>query len=126
MYSLGKNERLKSRKAIDALFARHNVCNIFPVRVFFSIEDKNEFEIKAGFGCSKKYFKRAVHRNRAKRLMREAYRTQKEFLYQTVKENKKSVHLFFLFADNELSDYRQMQSAIAATLQRIEKTVRKQ
>jgi ribonuclease P protein component len=123
MYSLGKNERLKSRKEINTLFARHNVCDSFPMRIFFSIENKNEFEIKAGFVCGKKYFKQAVRHNRAKRLMREAYRTKKEFLEKTARKKKKSVHLFFLYANNEPSNYKQVQTAMTATLQRIEKLI---
>ena len=125
MYSLGKQEKLKSRKTIDALFAQRNSFFVFPIRVFWMTKDKNEFEVKAGFGCSKKYFKQAVYRNRAKRLMREAYRTQKKFLYQAAEQNKKSAYLFFLFANRELINFAQMQTAMAAALQRMEKIISK-
>lgn len=123
---LGKTEKLKSRKEIDALFAKRQTFAVAQVRVFFSIEQSPGIvEIKAGFGCSKKYFRHAVHRNRAKRLMREAYRRQKHALWDAAQKNNKSLHVFFLFSRNELINYNEMQSAFVVILQKLEVLISK-
>lgn len=119
--TLVKTEKLKSRKAIDLLFAQRIGFIIAPVRVIYSIQPNLEkANIKVGFGSSKKYFKHAVDRNRAKRLMREAYRTQKQSLFLSVENTKQSLHVFFLFSHSELLDYMTMKKVFAVILQRLQ------
>lgn len=118
---LNKAEKLKSRKDTDALFATRQTFAVAKVRVFYSIKPSQDIvEIKAGFGCGKKYFRHAVRRNRAKRLMREAYRTQKHSLWDAAQNNNKSLHIFFLFSRSELISYIEMQSAFVVILQKLE------
>jgi len=119
--ALSRPEKLKSRKEIDALFAQRAGFAVAPVRVLYSISQSPETDIKAGFGCSKRYFRHAVRRNRAKRLMREAYRTQKQALWQIASANGQSLHLFFLFSHNELISCAAMQNVFAIILQKLGK-----
>ena len=69
-------ERLKSRKRIEALFRSGKSFNAFPLKVFYHWEGDGPALV--GFGAPKRNFKRAVDRNRIKRLLREAWRLQKE------------------------------------------------
>lgn len=70
-----KNEKLKSRKTIGALFAGGKSVTKFPLRlVYLPIE---EAPTQVAVSVSKKFFKRAVDRNYYKRLLREAYRKNK-------------------------------------------------
>ena len=80
LYTLGKNERLKSRKLIEQLFKKGISFSIFPLRVVYLQTGYNADAIKVGFTVSTKYFKKAVDRNRIKRQMKEAYRLQKKEL----------------------------------------------
>ena len=82
-YTLNKDDRLKSRKAIEYLFKEGKSFSIFPLRVLYTINaasEKPTNNLRAGFSVSTRNFKKAVDRNRIKRLLREAYRLQKHLL----------------------------------------------
>jgi len=77
--TLSKEERLCSRKALEALFGGgHRSVSAYPVRAVFMRSGQDG--VRVMFSVSKRYFKRAVKRNRIKRQMREAYRLQKGLL----------------------------------------------
>ena len=78
-HTLGKEERLCSRKAIEDLFSGgHQSVSAYPIRAVFMPREQSGVRIMVS--VSKRYFKRAVKRNRIKRQLREAYRLQKEAL----------------------------------------------
>ena len=88
-YSFQKKERLCSKRIIDTLFdGGSKSFSAYPLRaVFRPIETDTDQELVSVLvSVSKKHFKRAVKRNRAKRQIREAYRKNKDlaiaFLWQ--------------------------------------------
>ncbi|QTD36203.1 ribonuclease P protein component [Polaribacter batillariae] len=84
-YTLGKKERLKSRKLIEKLYEEGKSVKAFPLRMMFvQTEHTSDFPVQMGVSVAKRNFKRAVDRNRIKRLLRECYRLQKEIVYKNV------------------------------------------
>ena len=82
-FTFKKQEKLKSRKLIKQLFEQGNSIFQFPIQlIYLKIEHSSSYMIQAGFTVPKKKVKKAVDRNRIKRLMREAYRKHKHLLYQ--------------------------------------------
>lgn len=78
-----KHEKLKSRKAIDALFAKGKSVSKFPLRlVYLEHAEMETGLIQLGVSVSKKHFKRAHDRNYFKRVLRETYRLNKPLLLQ--------------------------------------------
>lgn len=72
---LPKQYRLKNKYAFNATYRVKNSSHKGGVTLFAGILKKNLDDItKVGFVVSKKTHKRAVKRNRLKRLMRESYR----------------------------------------------------
>ena len=69
---------------------------------------------------SKKYFKKAVHRNRIKRLVREAYRLQKGELIKATKEKPSSLKLFFIYTAKDLPDFELVKQKVAEALFRLQ------
>ncbi|MDX5347225.1 MAG: ribonuclease P protein component [Hymenobacteraceae bacterium] len=78
-HTFSKEERLCSKKLINELFAKGSSFNLYPLRfVFLSDPDREPTEVpQVLVSVSKRYFKKAVHRNLLKRRMREAYRLHK-------------------------------------------------
>src|SRR5690348_11337109 len=104
--SLGKNERLKSRKIIDKVFKEGKNMTIFPLKVHYMFCTTLTDPLQAGFTVSSRQFKRAVDRNRIRRLIREAYRLQKSSLQQTLEENKQQLALFIIYLGKELPEFQ--------------------
>ena len=86
-YSFQKKERLCSKRIIDTLFdGGSKSFSAYPLRaVFRSIPTETDQELVSVLvSVSKKHFKRAVKRNRAKRQIREAYRKNKSLIYEVL------------------------------------------
>lgn len=78
-HTLPKEERLCSRKALEELFGGgHYSTSAYPIRAVYM--KTQETGIHMMVSVSKRYFKRAIHRNRIKRQLREAYRLNKHLL----------------------------------------------
>lgn len=102
-FTFNKQEKLKSRKLIKLLFEDGKKIKKYPLLLLFlKVEDDFEHPIKAGFSVPKRNFKRAVDRNKIKRLLRENYRLKKPELYKQLNEN---YILMFIYQGNEILDY---------------------
>ena len=71
---LPKDYRLKKRSAFKATYNTGNTLYSGGITAFCGRKKDNDYPTKIGFVVSKKIHKRAVQRNRIKRLMRESYR----------------------------------------------------
>jgi ribonuclease P protein component len=121
-YSLGKSERLKSRKQIDALFESGKKITQFPFRLLYR-QERGGNEIKAGFTVSSKNFPRAVDRNRVKRLIREAYRIQKAELESHVKKNQTLLHLFFIYTGRDIISFEELSHRLKQILDKLVRVI---
>lgn len=107
------HEKLKQKKQIDVLFAKGRWLSAGNLRIISLDLDKKpqeEVEIlnqKVGVSVSKKYFKKAVHRNRIKRLLREMYRHNKsEF---TARFGEHSLSMIFWVSKDLPESYEALQ-----------------
>jgi ribonuclease P protein component len=118
-FSFGKEEKLKSRKLVEELFATGKSQGVFPLRITYKFlpAEQDVAPLQAGVSASKKHFKKAVDRNRIKRLIREAYRLQKKDLMQLAKEKNTRVILFFIFVDKTKPAYKTVFDTMTKCLQ---------
>jgi len=104
-YTFNKKEKLKSRKLTEQLFASGKSFLVFPVKVMYlHVTELMDFPVKIGVSVSSKKYKKAVDRNRIKRVLRENYRLNKHPLIQAAKDNNQQIVAFFLYIDKALPD----------------------
>jgi ribonuclease P protein component len=116
-FSYGKEEKLKSRKLTEQLFSKGKTFTVFPLKVFYlPVSETMDFPIKAGVGTSSRNFKKATDRNRVKRLIREAYRTEKKVLTDYARTNQKQLTIFFLYIDKVLPEYTLIKSKMSLVI----------
>ena len=115
---LPKQYRLKKRSAFKATYKVRNSSHSGGVTLFAGILKKEDNPTKVGFVVSKKVHKRAVKRNRLKRLMRESYRL-------LLKENQlgnsqKYMSLIFVGTENAMTkSFDEIQNSIKKLIERI-------
>ena len=124
-HTLGKQERLCSRKLIDSLFkgGGSRAMSGFPLRMVYAMTERHEGEPAAQILVSvpKRCFKRAVKRNRITRLVREAYRLTKHILADALErhEPQMSATMAFIYTDSHLHDYATVEQRVRNLLTRL-------
>jgi ribonuclease P protein component len=118
-FTLGKEERLKSRKQTELLFSEGKRFSIIPFRIHYSYDKAEKPSLQFGVGVSKRNFKKAVDRNRIKRLMREAYRLQKKIIKEELEEKNYQLTLFFIYTGKELPDYHDVYEKTGKVLDKL-------
>lgn len=119
-FSFPAEERLKHKKLFESLFTAGNRAFKFPVLAMWKeVELPTDAWVQVGFVAPKKHYKKAVDRNRIKRWLREAYRTQKHDLEAELKANGKQVAILFIIMKSDNISYEAIRPKILLLLQEI-------
>lgn len=114
-----KEERLCSRKVLEELFGGgHQSVSAFPIRAVFMRSEQPG--VRVLMSVSKRYFKRAVKRNRIKRQLREAYRLQKDVLLPQVQGG---LDIAFLWTSAEMLPTEKVFQKMKNLLCRIQESI---
>lgn len=119
MYSLSKSERLCSKTLIEELLTSKLSFVKYPFRIV--VKDSScpgEYPARIAISVSKRKFKRAVKRNRVKRLVREAYRLNKPEFHRHIIAGH-TIDILFIYLDEELPSFKKTEKAIKSALQKI-------
>lgn len=115
-FTLTKEERVSGKRLIDDLFTGGNSRSLvaFPIRLVYMQVEKDDPQAQILVSVSKRYFKRAVKRNRVKRQIREAYRKNKHLLPQ---QPGKCFVMAFIWLDDHLRSSEAVERRVVKLLQ---------
>ncbi len=106
------------------MFSNGKSITIHPIRLLYTIEhdDSNSFAnglLQAGVGAPSRHFRKAVQRNKVKRLLREGYRLEKPNFMSDLFLTNSRLNLFFLYVDINVQSQQQIQTTIKMLLQKL-------
>lgn len=123
-FGFSKPEKLKKKAVIDDIFLKGKAIqkNSF---AFLYLEQSNtaEVPVQAMFAVSKRNFKHATDRNRVKRLMREAWRTQKSLVYEKAIAQQKQYAVCLMFKGREIPPFSIVNTTVKELLERFCKSI---
>lgn len=114
-----KSERLYLNKDIDRLFGNGQSFISYPLRIVYLSDNGNSFPasgISVLISVPKKRIRHAVYRNRIKRMIREAFRLNKNELSTRCKLNEKYLQIAFMYVCNEVKSFTDMEKAMLKAL----------
>jgi ribonuclease P protein component len=111
--TFSKAERLCSKKAIAELFEKGSSFFCFPLQVVW-LESPSDipFPAQVSFSVTKKDFRHAVTRNLIKRRMKEAYRKNKQVLYNLLNSSDKKIIFMIIYKDNSIPEFKTIAESI--------------
>ena len=120
-HTFPRNERLKSRKEIAALFGEGRGETFYPLRCVVrreKVEEQN-VGIRVLVSVSKKHHKRANVRNLLKRRIREAYRMNRNPLKDRVSGQRERLTFALLYVSKEIADFAAIDYAVRKIISKL-------
>lgn len=118
-YTYPRKQKLKSRKLLGKLFQSGKSLNAFPIKLIYQTNQPFIGEsLMAGVGASSRNFKKAVDRNRIKRLLRESFRLEQAILQKGLPQDRQW-QLFFIYTGKELPDGQLIQNKMQFLMQKL-------
>jgi ribonuclease P protein component len=116
--TLKRSEKLKSSRIIGELFSSGNTITALPVKLFWKPDSYSKKLIPARMAVTvpSKNFKRSVDRNLIKRKIREAYRLNKQNLYNLLSDKKFSLIFVFLYLPKNIYSYQEISAGVIKVL----------
>jgi ribonuclease P protein component len=115
-----KDERLRSKILIKKLFEEGEKWNYYPFRIIvLKSTIPSGYPIQLLISVPKSIYRKAVDRNRIRRLIREAFRKNKYLLYETLEANHTQLMVCFQYTAKVILSYQLIQEKIIVLLQRL-------
>ncbi len=119
-YTLPRQRSLKRKLLIDALFKEGHSVVVYPLRlVYLQVDYPEDVPYMVGFSVPKKKIRKAVQRNRIKRLMRESFRLQQHQLNLPDK-----TIMMWIYLDKKLPDYETIYNKMTLIINELSKPAR--
>ena len=123
-FKLGKNYKLCSKTLIEELFKSGITVKSYPlIAIIKPVHFESNIPFKIVFSAPKRTFKKAVERNRIKRICKEAVRKNKSILETYLIENKIQLAVFLVYSSKDELTNVQLEKKTVKLFNAITKTI---
>lgn len=125
MFTFPKKEHLSSRKQINDTLSKGIIVFCHPFKLYYHISDSEALKEPIQFAISvpKRNFKKAVDRNRIKRLIRESYRLNKHEIIKIMDKKGQRLSLFLIYIDKNTPTFSYTEAKIKLLLHQLTTTI---
>lgn len=119
-FTFSKEERLHSKILIEDLFANSDSFFKYPFKVLVkkTATEKDPL-VRVLISVPKRTFKKAVDRNKIKRIIKEAYRQNKSIVYATQNTESHFLDIAFIYTAKSILSCQEIERKIILILQTI-------
>ncbi len=116
-FGFRKAEKLCSRKVISSLFENGESFFAHPFKVIWMFDGPiQKFPARLAISVPRKTFKKAVQRNRIKRLVREAWRHNKHELYAFLEQENFQLVIMMIYNGKDIPEYEKLTENIRTVI----------
>lgn len=119
LFTFDKAERLTLKRDIDNLFDTGRPVSVAPLRLIYRPAATRDVPVKVLVTVPRKKFKRAVHRNRIKRLIREAWRLNRQQLFNHLSSTIYLDMAFIYVGDKTDISFSEIESSLVKGFEKI-------
>jgi ribonuclease P protein component len=115
-----KEERLCNKRHIFLLQREAQVFFQYPFTVkWMEVPSTEDSSVRILTAVPKRNFKKAVDRNAVKRLIKEAYRLNKEIVLNSTVQHNKNIIIMLLYSGKKIVAFKEVETKIVLILQQI-------
>ena len=116
-FTYPKKEKLCSKIIIDKLFEKPKRIRKYPLTLLWiDTELPTSLPVQSAVSVSKRRFKKAVTRILLKRRIREAFRLDKNSLYQQLISDNKQIAIMIVYQSNDILPYSDIEKSMKILL----------
>ncbi|PWH85579.1 ribonuclease P protein component [Brumimicrobium oceani] len=118
--SFGKEYKLCSKKVMATVFEEGKTEKVYPFLLrYLAVDLRTNTRFQIVISVPKRKFKKAVDRNRIKRLIREAVRKKKYIIEEAITEEESQLALFLIYTSSQEESYQKIIDKIEALFLRL-------
>jgi ribonuclease P protein component len=111
MLGFKKKEIISSKSDIKDLFNSPRYIKLDSLNLIWKYSsDNSRYFVNTLIVVPKKNISKAVDRNRIKRVIRESYRKNKNYLIEVVKKQNKKINIAFIYQDLKIKPYTKIET----------------
>ena len=118
--TFNKEERLCHKRDISTLFAKGISIYYQGIKtIWYPNKKKHSYPVRLVISVPKRNFKHAVDRNTIKRLIREAWRCNKNVFYEFLNDKNAWLDIGIVYTGRSIPSYKQVDEKILLILQQL-------